>query len=103
MATAAEIADLRLKIKEPNNTEPYTDEFLSQMIDTYTVRGASREIWQAKAASVAHLVDVSEGGSSRKMSDIHKNYLAIAKTFEDDTTETNAAALAPRSRRIERV
>lgn len=103
MATQAEIADLRVKVQELTNAEPYTDTYLGNMIDQYTVRGAAREIWQAKASSVAHLVDVSEGGSSRKMSDIHKHYLSIAESFNDPTEAEVVAQAAPRSRRIERV
>lgn len=37
--------------------------------------------WQVKAAHYADLVDVAEGNSSRKMSDLHKNALAMVKYY----------------------
>ena len=72
MATTAEIAELRLLIAEPVSAEPYTDEILGNLIASSqdSVRNAAAGVWRAKAASVAHLVDISEGGSSRKMSDL---------------------------------
>lgn len=36
-----------------------------------------------KATEAASLVDISESGSSRKMSDVHKNLLSMAKYFRD--------------------
>lgn len=85
MATPDQIAQLRLLIDEPNNVEPYTDEVLGSIIDANdgSLNASAGQIWRGKAASVAHLVDISEGGSSRKMSDMYKNFLDIAKGFED--------------------
>lgn len=40
--------------------------------------------WQIKAAHYADLVDVAEGNSSRKMSDLHKNALAMVKYYRGD-------------------
>ena len=102
MATQADILELRDKIKEPT-TDTYNDELLAVFIDKYGVRGAAKEIWESKAAGIAHLVDISEGGSSRKMSDIHKNFLAIARTFDDSSGSGGEAVVeAPRTRLIER-
>lgn len=42
--------------------------------------------WQIKAANYADLVDVAEGNSSRKMSDLHKNALAMVKYYRGDDT-----------------
>lgn len=104
MATPEQIAELRFNIKEPNNVEPYTDEFLGAMIDAYGVNTSTSKVWTGKAASVAHLMDISEGGSSRKMSDLHKNYLTIAAAYEDGTADPSGDAyVAPTTSRITRV
>lgn len=82
MATPEEIAVLRVYINEPVNAEPYTDETLAIIIDaTESLRIAAADVWDAKAASVAHLVDISEGGSSRKMSDIYDRFIALANRY----------------------
>lgn len=102
MATTDQIAQLRILIGEPNDVDPWTDEFLGQLIDTAgTVDKAAQTFWRGKAASSAHLVDISEGGSSRKMSDVHKNYLAMAGTFADPG-EALPAARPARTRAIKR-
>lgn len=42
--------------------------------------------WQIKAADYANLVDVAEGNSSRAMSDLHKNALAMVKYYSGDSS-----------------
>ena len=104
MATATDIATLRRYIGEPDNTTPYTDQELSDLIDDSTsVQAAAAEVWSRKAADSALLVDVSENGSSRKLSDVHRNALAMSRMYRDE-----AAALVvvtsgrPRTRPIVR-
>lgn len=103
MATQDQIAQLRLMINEPNNAEPWTDENLALIIDANQgdLRSSAGQVWEGKAASVAHLVDISEGGSSRKMSDMYKNFLAIAKSYTDGDGE-GVGSRAPRTREITR-
>lgn len=102
MATPDQIAQLRILIGEPDNTAPWTDEFLGQLIDTAgTIDKAAQTFWRGKAAESAHLVDISEGGSSRKMSDVHKNYLAMAGTFQDPA-DVLPVARTSRTRAIKR-
>lgn len=82
MADAAAIASLRLLIAEPDNVEPYTDAALGAFLDeTDNEYAAAYEVWVQKAASAAGLVDVTEGGSSRKMGDLHEQALSMAETF----------------------
>lgn len=103
MATPAQIAELRIKINEPTDALPYTDEILGELIDANAgdTNAVAKTIWQGKAAAVAHLVDISEGGSSRKMSDMYKNFLAIAGTFESEENAPGARR-APTTREITR-
>jgi hypothetical protein len=105
MATTQELAELRLNTKQPLNEEPYTDDFMMGMIDEYGVDGASGKIWRAKAAAVSNLVDVSEGGSSRKMSQVFEQYTKNAIGFEasDVVDEGDSSYRAPRSRKATRV
>lgn len=64
----------------------YTDELLSDMIDELDLDGASRQIWREKAASVSSLVDITESGSSRSLSQLRKAYLEMAgDDAEEDT------------------
>lgn len=102
MATAEEIAAFRLLINQPNNVAPYTDAALSTRLDEATSEQAlARSIWLELASSYASLVNVSESGSSRQMSDLHKNALAMAKAFgdadpTDPTTGENARGVRMR-------
>lgn len=103
MASVEEVASLRRMVAEPTDTT-YTDEALSALIDTEeSVEGAAGVVWREKAASAATLVNVSESGSSRSLSDIHKNALAMAKFYEAlDVTEDEIIAAAPFTSSIER-
>jgi hypothetical protein len=92
MATAEQIAELRLKISEPDNVEPYTDQVLSDAIDeangdTNAVAGS---IWQTKAASYAEMTDISEAGSSRKNSQLYKQALEMADYFSSQSEGEDA-------------
>lgn len=103
MATIAEIAELRLAIKEAVNTPPYTDDFLAGMIDTYGQDAAAGRIWRVKAAAVNGLVDISEGGSTRKMSQLFDQYTKTAISFENSGVVEETGYVAPRSRKATRV
>lgn len=82
MATAAEVNALRLLIAEPDDSNGWTDQKLSALLDAGATQNAiASEIWTSKAATFAGLVDVSESGSSRKLSDMHKQALAMAAHF----------------------
>lgn len=82
MASVADIAALRLLIAEPD-VETYTDAMLGAEIDADDgdLNKAAFNIWTQKAARSAELVDISEGGSSRKMGDIYEQALSMAKHF----------------------
>lgn len=97
MATAEDIAQLRSMIAEPTNEEPYTDEQLSAQIDAAdSLPTLAAQVWRSKAASLAHLVNISEGGSSRSMGDLYKNAIAMAGVWQsaaggDSSADTNDA------------
>lgn len=64
----------------------FTDEKINDLL---TAAGGDADLaaasgWRVKAAHYADLVDVAEGNSSRAMSDLHKNALAMARAFGGD-------------------
>lgn len=82
MATAEDIAALRLLIAEPEQ-DTYSDEDLATRLgaaDQYTV---AYDIWTEKAAAAAELVDITEGGSSRKLGDVYEQALGMASAMRD--------------------
>lgn len=88
MATPEEVAALRLFVSEPDDST-YTDVMLGAILDaSLSANGAAYEIWLQKAARYADVVDISEGGSQRKNSDLYKNAMTMASLFksriEDD-------------------
>jgi hypothetical protein len=92
MATVDEITTLRRYVSEPDETD-YTDEVLATIIDaSASLEAAAVEVWDLKAAAAATLVDISEGGSSRKNSDLLKNAQLMRDLFYNRTL-TNAANL----------
>jgi hypothetical protein len=86
MATAEQIAELRLLIAEPT-ADVYTDAILGSIIDARSgeMNGSAYDVWVQKAASSAELVDISEGGSSRKMGDVYEQALSMARHFAGAT------------------
>ena len=93
MATAEEIAALRLLIAEPSD-KLYSDVTLGEFLDLYTNQyRAAYEVWTQKAALTAGLVDITEGGSTRKMGDLHEQALSMAEQMRvraisgDDTPD----------------
>lgn len=104
MATSLEIAELRAETQELTNAEPYTDTFLGELIDAYGIPESAYRIWKAKRNTVASLVDISEGGSSRKMSQLFDNYDKIVKGYETaETSIDSPTTYAPRTRKAERI
>lgn len=100
MATVDQIASLRLLIGEPIDAEPYTDAALSARIDAAgDLNTVAADVWQEKAARYADLVDTSEGGSSRKMGDLHEQALNMVAHFR---SMTPAATGGTRIRRLGR-
>ena len=82
MASADELAALRRAADVATDDDVYTDALLDSMFEMYgSVAGAAAAIWREKAAAYAAMVDTTESGSSRKLSDLHKNAMAVAAGF----------------------
>lgn len=103
MATAEQIAAFRLLINAPLNETPYTDNELSDRLDLATSpESLAASIWREKAASFSALVNVSESGSSRNLSDLYKNALALAAEFERSVPGDSSSQSGIRMRRLTR-
>lgn len=100
MATASDIENLR---RLTNGAEGYTDEQLTALLDAgMTENQIAYRLWNEIAASSAALVDTAESGSSRKLSDLHKNALTMAATFKEGTNAALNATVTVRTRRAVR-
>jgi hypothetical protein len=87
MATAEEIANLRRLIAEAGPASPFDDPTLSARLDVAdSIYALASEIWTEKAAAAAVLVDVTEGGSSRKMSGVQDQALMMASQMRNSAT-----------------
>lgn len=103
MATEDQIWKLRLAIDESDDSNGWTDERLSGIIEeSLTINAAAAQVWSLKAAQYASLVDVSESGSSRKLGDLHKNALSMAQSFVSADGDAVEASSGPVVRRIRR-
>ena len=102
MADPLLVAELR-RLTDEVGSATYTDEVLSARLDAAdgNVRLVASSIWSEKAASYAGLIDVQEGNSNRKMSQLHANALKMSSAFGVD--EVSGSGFRPaRTRRIER-
>lgn len=105
MATESDVTTVREFVNEPTNANGWTDDRIKAIVDANDgdLRAAAADIWTSKASSFSMLVDVSENGSSRKMSDIHKNALAMARQFRSESIDLQIATIGrPRTRAIVR-
>lgn len=94
--------DVLLVKRNTDNGGGWTDADISAALDSgLSVRAVTHQIWTSVAANSATLVDVSEAGSSRKLSDLHKNALAMAKHW-DPVVEVTELSSRPTTRRITR-
>jgi hypothetical protein len=103
MASVSDIQDVRLNTGEETNVAPFTDGYISSLVDSLGVTGAVVSIWRQKAASVVGLVNVSEAGASHSASDLFKH---ANEMLEHWTTvlqaEVSPPALGPRIKKIVR-
>ena len=81
--------------------ENYDDITLGVMIDNQTINGVVAQLWRETAAATTELVDVSESGSSRKLSSVHTNALAMARYYQG--LVDSAVEAAGNTTRIKRI
>lgn len=82
MASLEDLTTLREYVNEPDDTNGWTDDRLSGILDAgLTPYSAAGRVWALKAGQYSTLVDVSESGSTRKLSDLRKNAMEMAKHY----------------------
>lgn len=77
MASEADVARLRRMTDLAEDDAVYTDSVLGGMIDDLGFESAAASVWREKAAGYAGLVDTSESGSTRRLSQLHAQALAM--------------------------
>lgn len=103
MATEDEILSLRRMVDETCVDGEWDDEALSAIIDgTDSLNAAASKVWYLKAGKAARLVDVSESGSSRKLSDISKNAREMGAYYAKADAPATQEATGPVIQRIRR-
>lgn len=83
MATQAEIDEVRRAAGLITDDPPYTDEYISALFDAKGFNVAVASIWRERAATYAGMVDTTESGSSRRMSQLHDHALKMAVYYEN--------------------
>jgi hypothetical protein len=79
----AEIDDLRKATNEPEGDSDYADAELEEILaDASSLAAAAAAVWRQKAAKASELVDMVEGPSSRKLSDLLANALKMADMYQ---------------------
>lgn len=104
MATAAELIELRDYINEPDNTNGWTEEKLTDYLTRYsnTLRAAS-EAWAVKASQFAEVVDVSESGSSRSLGALFDRAQKMSEYYARRADEVEAEVPAVTGPVIQRI
>lgn len=111
MATDAQRAVLRDMISEPDDTNGWTDEKLDEILEatkntdgSLNYRKAAAMVWEAKAAALTTLNDVTESGSSRRLSQTFEHTLKMAALYGAGSSDPTLAEvnLRPQSQRIVR-
>lgn len=109
MATVEELARLRDMIAEPDQADGWTDERLESFITrtlnangSVNLRAAAAEVWGAKAAELAELVDVTESSSSRRNSQYFDHAQKMAASYASAVTDPTSTVGRMRSIAITR-
>lgn len=76
-----------------DGAEEFTDVELQDILTAEgNVKAAAVHVWRTKAASYATMVTISESGSSRNLSDLHKNALTMADSIARSAVEVAETA-----------
>jgi hypothetical protein len=99
MATVDELRELHVLGPEMDAD----DAVLGALIDALGLNGALARLWAEQASKTAVLVDITESGSSRKMSQLHSQAANLAASYrslaEAEGTSTTSTATTRRMSR----
>lgn len=104
MVTPAQLALLRDWVNELDDTNGWNDEKLTAVLESVAedVKKAAAIVWQAKAAAMTTLHDITESGSSRRLSQSFEHALQMAAQFGTTLPDVTATEVRPVSQRIVR-
>jgi hypothetical protein len=93
----ATIDDLRRATDEPAGESEYNDDELEVILAAANgnFNAAAAAVWREKAAKAAGLVDLTEGASSRKLSDLSANALRMARMYQDQADSDQPSGRRP--------
>lgn len=88
------VLQLRRMIDEPDSTT-YSDAELSTRAGAaQSIFAAARDVWVEKASSAAALVNTSEGGSTRAMSQVYDHYKDMVSFYTELANEASGTSIA---------
>lgn len=104
-ASPEDILLVRRMTGETDSDSDYSDADIIAYVASATgnLRAAAAQIWDEKAAASAPLVDVTESGSSRRLSQAHANALTMAKGLRDGDAPGEVALGGTRIRPLKRL
>lgn len=100
MADEAQLVSLRRLTALEEDDVTYTDSVLGGMIDQLGFETAAATIWREKAAAAAGLVDITESGSSRRLSGLAGAYLNMARAVMPEATGTEGQSFTVEIERV---
>lgn len=100
MATSDDVALVRTYTDE-DTEDNWTDAQLGVLIDDLGVDSATARVWREKAARYSRLVDVTEAGASRKMSQAFAHAQALAERW--DAIASASGTDAGRSAKVHKI
>lgn len=91
MASEADIIIVRDNLGPDSLAEDWSDFKIGLLLDSgMSTTAVIRQYWNFRAASTAAFVNISESGSSRSLSDVHKQALDMLKYWDARLAEENA-------------
>ena len=88
MATPEDIAIVKSQILEESDSYGFDDAAISAMLDAgLSTTKTILAVWSGISAKTSSMVDVSESGSSRSLSQIHTNAQAMADWWKIKSDE----------------
>ena len=96
MATPEDIAIVKSQIPEESDAYGFDDNAITALLDGgLSTTATISSIWSGISAKSSNMVDVSESGSSRSLSQIHTNAQAMADWWKAKNELEGATAAGP--------
>lgn len=93
MATAAEIDEVQELLGPTASDDGWTEARIGDDLDSgLTAQQIALAYWEARMAKTSAVVNVTESGSSRSLSDIHKHATEMAKYYKGKTEAAEETA-----------